>query len=213
MKTAGQLRAKVSAVVLLGLVAGCAGLGRDGRELRIPGPGQGESIAIVATTLEGVSDSAAQNIFSVSGTWIDSGAIDPRHTCKGSNISPALTLANVPTNAVSLAITLIELTNPQQPLWVVANIEPSQTVVQEGGLPAGAIVGASFNGDKITDGYSGPCVTDNEIHEFSLVVYALDQNLEFTPEPMSLASSQLLLQAIQSAAFNSAETRFFVQNP
>jgi hypothetical protein len=45
------------------------------------------------------------------------------------------------------------------------------------------------------------------------VVYALDQVLEFAPEPMSLASSKLLLQAIQGSAFESAETRFFVQNP
>lgn len=208
-----KMLAKVGAAMMFCVAAGCAGLGRDGRELRIPEPGQGESIAIVATTVEGASDSVAENVFSVSGTWIASGAIDPRHTCKGAGISPALTFANVPTNAVSLAITLIELANPQQPLWVVANIDPSQNSIQEGGLPAGAIVGASFNGDKITDGYSGPCVSDSEIHEFSLVVYALDQTLEFMPESMSLASSQLLVQAIQSAAFNSAETRFFVQNP
>ena len=96
---------------------------------------------------------------------------------------------------------------------MVANIDPTFSTIQEGGLPSGAIVGAAFNGDKIIDGYSGPCVTDSEIHEFVLVVYALEQVLEFVPEPMSLASSKLLLQAIQGSAFDSAETRFFVQNP
>jgi phosphatidylethanolamine-binding protein (PEBP) family uncharacterized protein len=119
----------------------------------------------------------------------------------------------VPAGTVSLAISLTEIANPDQPLWVVANINPTLSTIQEGGLPSSAIVGAAFNGDKIIDGYSGPCVTDSEIHEFVLVVYALEQVLEFAPEPMSLASSKLLLQAIQGSAFESAETRFFVQNP
>lgn len=151
--------------------------------------------------------------FSVSGTWLDSGSLDPRHTCLGSNVSPALTIQNVPAGAQSLAISLTETTNPDQPLWVVANLNPASLTIQEGGLPTGAIVGAAFNGDKIVDGYSGPCITDGEIHEFVLVVYAVDQIIEFEPETQSLASSKLLLNAIQASAFNSAETRFFVQNP
>ncbi|MDA0285886.1 MAG: YbhB/YbcL family Raf kinase inhibitor-like protein [Actinobacteria bacterium] len=200
-------------IVLAIVLTACS---RDGRELREAGPGQGESVAIITTTLETVvaeQDPAMQNVFSVSGTWLANGALDPRHTCLGSNISPALVIENTPAEAKSLAMTLIAVDNPQQPLWVVANLDPTLKVIQEGGVPTGAIVGAAFNGDKIVDGYSGPCPIDNEIHEFLLVVYAIDQQLEFTPEPQSLASSQLLVQAIQSAAFDSAETRFFVQNP
>ncbi|MFM8688783.1 MAG: hypothetical protein ACKODR_08500, partial [Acidimicrobiaceae bacterium] len=108
---------------------------------------------------------------------------------------------------------LIEITLPDQPLVVVANLTPESTVVQECGLPAGAIVGATLSGNKIVDGYNGPCITDSEIHEFVLVVYAVDQMIEFVPEPQSLESSKLLINAIQAAAFDSAETRFFVQNP
>lgn len=187
---------------------------RDGRVLRESGPGQGESIAIVATTESSIAGSdTATSTFAVSGTWLASGTLDPRHTCFGSNISPALTLANVPAGTQSLAISLYETTNPDQPLWVVANIDPSTTVIQEGGTPSGAIVGAAFNGDKIMDGYSGPCVTDSELHEFVLTIYALGQMLEFEPETLSLSSSKLLLDAIRGAAFDSAESRFFVQNP
>lgn len=196
------------AVALTCFLGACS---RDGRVLKESGPGQGESIAIVATTVELAT--AEQNIFSVAGTWIASGAIDPRHTCNGSNTSPALTITNVPSQAVSLGIVLVEVAKPDQPLWVVANIDPTLTSIQEGGVPTGAIVGAAFNGDKIVDGYSGPCVTDSEIHEFVLSVFALNQTIEFVPEPMSLASSKLLVQAIQSSAINFAETRFFVQNP
>ena len=196
----------------LGFVSACS---RDGRVLRESGPGQGESIAIVTTLAPTASDASAvaPNLFSVSGTWVDSGSLDPRHTCLGSNVSPALTISNVPAGAQSLAISLSETTSPDQPLWVVANLTPESTVIQEGGLPAGAIVGAAFNGNKIVDGYNGPCITDSEIHEFVLVVYAVDQMIEFVPEPQSLESSKLLLNAIQAAAFDSAETRFFVQNP
>ncbi len=187
---------------------------RDGRTLRESGPGQGESIAIVTTIETTIHDpNLTSDFFSVSGTWLESGSLDPRHTCLGSNISPALLIENVPAETKSLALTLIAIDNPLQPLWVVANLDPTLQVIQEGGLPSGAIVGAAFNGDKIVDGYSGPCPKDNRIHEFLLVVYATDQQLEFTPQPQSLESSQLLEQAIRSAAFDSAETRFFVQNP
>jgi Raf kinase inhibitor-like YbhB/YbcL family protein len=198
-------------ILLGGSLFACS---RDGRVLRESGPGQGESIAIVATTESSIAGSdTATSTFAVSGTWLASGTLDPRHTCFGSNISPALTLANVPAGTQSLAISLYETTNPDQPLWVVANIDPSTTVIQEGGTPSGAIVGAAFNGDKIMDGYSGPCVTDSELHEFVLTIYALGQMLEFEPETLSLSSSKLLLDAIRGAAFDSAESRFFVQNP
>jgi len=196
-------------IACLGLFSACS---RDGRVLRESGPAQGESIAIVTPT-DSDPNATTANLFSVSGTWVDSGSLDPRHTCLGSNVSPALTISNVPAGAQSLAISLNETTNPDQPLWVVANLAPESTVIQEGGLPASAIVGAAFNGDRIVDGYNGPCITDSEIHEFVLVVYAVDQMIEFVPEPQSLESSKLLLNAIQASAFDSAETRFFVQNP
>lgn len=199
-------------ITLVSITTACS---RDGRVLRESGPGQGESVALVTTIETTIADpnAVASDLFSVSGTWLDSGSLDPRHTCLGSNVSPALTIQNVPAGAQSLAISLTETTNPDQPLWVVANLNPASLTIQEGGLPTGAIVGAAFNGDKIVDGYSGPCITDGEIHEFVLVVYAVDQIIEFEPETQSLASSKLLLNAIQASAFNSAETRFFVQNP
>lgn len=188
----------------------------DGRELRAPGVGQGESIAIVETTAEttpGAQDTSLQAIFTVTGTWLDGGAIDTRHTCSGANISPSLQISNAPVDAASLAITLIDLAAPEKPLWLLANISPSETSIQEGGLPAGAIIGATANGTKINSGYSGPCGTGNEMHEYLLVVYALDQMLEFDPDPKSLSDSRLLYEAIQSSAFDSAETRFFAQTP
>ncbi|NQV96478.1 MAG: YbhB/YbcL family Raf kinase inhibitor-like protein [Acidimicrobiaceae bacterium] len=198
---------------LIALSTGTIACSRDGRVLREAGPGQGESIAIVTTTIEvAETEQVAQTpIFSVSGTWIDGGAIDPRHTCFGANISPALKISNMPSNAASLAITLVDLADPEKPLWVVANIAPTETIIQEGGVPAGAIVGASSIGAKIVKGYSGPCPIGNELGEYSLVVYALDQMLEFVPGPKSLDDSRLLLDAIRGGAFKSTETRFFSQ--
>ncbi len=188
----------------------------DGRELRAPGAGQGESIEIVETTVETTpagQDADLQTIFAVAGTWLDGGAIDSRHTCNGTNISPSLEISNTPIDAESLAITLIDLTAPENPLWVMANISPNETSIQEGGVPADAIVGATTNGSKITSGYSGPCDTKNEMREYLLVVYALDQMLEFEPDPKSLDDSRLLYEAIQASAFDSAETRFYAQTP
>ncbi|CAB4537057.1 unannotated protein [freshwater metagenome] len=188
----------------------------DGRELRAPGSGQGESIEIVETTVEttpAAQDSSLQAIFTVTGTWLDGGAIDSRHTCDGANISPSLEISNTSIDAKSLAITLIDLAAPEKPLWVMANISPNETSIQEGGIPDGAIVGATTNGSKINSGYSGPCATGGEMHEYLLVAYALDQMLEFEPDPKSLTDSRLLYEAIQSSAFDSAETRFYAQTP
>ena len=186
----------------------------DGRELRAPGSGQGESIEIVETTAEttlDAQDSSLQEIFTVTGTWLDGGAIDSRHTCDVANISPSLEISNTSVEAESLAITLIDLAAPEKPLWMMANISPDETSIKEGGIPAAAIVGATTNGTKITSGYSGPCATGGEMHEYLLVVYALDQMLEFEPDPKSLNDSRLLYEAIQASAFDSAETRFFAQ--
>lgn len=188
----------------------------DGRELRAPGAGQGESIEIVETTAETTpvaQDSSFQTIFTVTGTWLDGGAIDSRHTCNGANISPSLEISNTSIDAESLAITLIDLAAPEKPLWVMANISPDETSIQEGGIPDDAIVGATTNGTKVNSGYSGPCTTGGEMHEYLLVVYALDQMLEFEPDPKSLTDSRLLFESIQASAFDSAETRFYAQTP
>ena len=208
---------KPVAILLVCLAtAAIASCSTDGRELRAPGAGQGESIEIVETTVEATpadQDMSLQTIFTVSGTWLDGGAIDSRHTCNGANISPSLEILNAPVDAESLAITLIDLAAPENPLWVMANISPDETSIQEGGIPADAIVGATTNGSKIKTGYSGPCDTENEMREYLLVVYALDQMLEFEPDPKSLNDSRLLYEAIQASAFDSAETRFFAQTP
>ena len=212
-----QLASRRGAIFLLCVttvaIASCS---TDGRELRAPGAGQGESIEIVETTVEttpATQDSSLQAIFTVTSTWLDGGAIDSRHTCSGANISPSLEISNAPVDAESLAITLIDLAAPENPLWVMANISPDETSIQEGGIPADAIVGATTNGSKITSGYSGPCDTKSEMHEYLLVVYALDQMLEFEPDPKSLNDSRLLYEAIQASAFDSAETRYFAQTP
>ena len=115
------------AFALIALVSMATACSRDGRVLRESGPGQGESIAIVTTIETTIADpnAVASDLFSVSGTWLDSGSLDPRHTCLGSNVSPALTISNVPAGAQSLALSLTETTNPDQPLWVVANLNPT----------------------------------------------------------------------------------------
>jgi Raf kinase inhibitor-like YbhB/YbcL family protein len=212
-----QLARSRGAILLLCLttvtVTACS---TDGRELRAPGAGQGESIEIVETTAETTpvaQDSSFQTIFTVTGTWLDGGAIDSRHTCNGANISPSLEISNTSIDAESLAITLIDLAAPEKPLWVMANISPDETSIQEGGIPDDAIIGATTNGTKVNSGYSGPCTTGGEMHEYLLVVYALDQMLEFEPDPKSLTDSRLLFESIQASAFDSAETRFYAQTP
>lgn len=107
--------------------------------------------------------------------WPDDAAVPARHTCDGDDVSPALTWANVPSEAVELAITVTDLDAPDFVHWIVYGIAVETTGLAEATVPDGASVWP--NGSGGTD-YVGPCPPDGEEHRYLVTIHALNQQLE-----------------------------------
>jgi len=115
-----------------------------------------------------------------SPAFVHEGRIPPRYTCDGPNICPPLKIAGVPQEARSLVLIMDDPDVPKHlradgmwDHWVVFNIEPSLTVIEEGQEPEGT-PGVGTGGNLK---YYGPCPPDRE-HRYFFKLYALDTKLD-----------------------------------
>ena len=106
------------------------------------------------------------------------GPIPAKYTCDGENINPPLEISQVPDEAKSLVL-IMDDPDAVKPAgkvwdhWIVYNIPPSVSVINEGEEPAGTHgKGTGGNSD-----YYGPCPPDGE-HRYFFKVYALDIELD-----------------------------------
>lgn len=171
----------------------------DGRTLRDPPPGfQGVSISTTTTIEPGLDtpdadkgagadepgfDSfdtaetsatlpipALDDTGAVTAPWIDGGAIDPRFSCEGLNVSPALSWPAAPLGTAEIAITLEDLDAPTFVHWIVAGISPDIVALAEAQVPIGAYEATNGLGNI---GYTGPCPPAGEEHFYVLTVHYL----------------------------------------
>ena len=188
------LRAAVGAAIpLCLLLASCST--DDGRTMKPPGAGQTESVAPATTTIE------AGSPILLTVPWKEGGAIDPRFTCDGNNVSPALSWSGGPEETSAWAVILTDLDAPEFAHWTVTNIDAATTSLVEGQVPDLAVVG--MNNDAKPD-WTGPCPPDGSTHRYSLSVYALGQVLE----AQSGDPSASMRAAIESAALEVATSEF-----
>jgi hypothetical protein len=115
------------------------------------------------------------------------GTISPTYTCDGENISPPLAIADVPSDAKSLALVIDDpdAVKPAGKVWdhlVVWNIPRTTVEIPEGQEPPG-IVGQGTS----KRGYQGPCPPDGE-HRYYFKLYALDTMLDL---PASSSKAEL----------------------
>jgi Raf kinase inhibitor-like YbhB/YbcL family protein len=109
------------------------------------------------------------------------------HTCEGADRAPALTFANVPAAAKSLALIVDDpdAPDPKAPKttwvhWVAYNLPASAKGLPEGGkLPAGSLEGVN---DWKHAGWNGPCPPIGR-HRYVFKLYALDQALPDLKKP------------------------------
>ncbi len=102
------------------------------------------------------------------------GMIPSRYTCDGRDMTPPLRFEDLPKGAASLALVLDD---PDAPMgtfdhWVVWNIPPGTTSVEEGREPQGVQGRTSFG----RMGYGGPC-PPRGVHRYFFKLYALDAML------------------------------------
>lgn len=102
--------------------------------------------------------------------WREGGAIDPRFTCDGLNLAPALSWSAAPVGTVEIAITMVDLDAPLFAHWVIAGLAPTTIALDEGTVPLGAY--EALNG--LSDiGYTGPCPPAGTTHDYVVAVHYL----------------------------------------
>lgn len=105
--------------------------------------------------------------------------IPAQYSCDGVNINPPLTIAEVPPEALSLALVMEDPDAPKGTFthWVVWNLSTDITEIKEGELPPEAVQGSNDFGDAV---YGGPCPPTGE-HHYVFIIYALRENLSLAP--------------------------------
>jgi Raf kinase inhibitor-like YbhB/YbcL family protein len=132
--------------------------------------------------------------------------IPAKYTCDGINISPPLSWSGIPTNTQSLALVVED---PDVPVgmwdhWVVYNIDPSITNVDEGGASLANFAQGLNTGGEI--GYHGICPPDRE-HRYYFRLYALDSVINGLSNPtksqlITAMQGHILGEAVLMARYN-----------
>jgi len=142
----------------------------------------------------------------VSAAFAHQGAIPPRYTCDGADVSPPLAWSGVPQGARSLALIVDDpdAPDPAAPTmtwvhWLLYNIPAQAAGLGEAArsLPAGTLEGLN---DWKRTGYGGPCPPVGR-HRYFFKLYALDTLLPDLRRPRKAA----LEKAMQGHVIATAE--------
>ncbi|MBS3101421.1 YbhB/YbcL family Raf kinase inhibitor-like protein [Candidatus Woesearchaeota archaeon] len=122
-----------------------------------------------------------------SPAFAHNGAVPSEFTCDSSDVSPPLTISDVPSNAKSLVLIMDD---PDAPVgtwdhWIVFNIPPSAKEIAKGTEPKGTAGKNSWG----RTGYGGPCPPSGT-HRYFFKLYALDTQLNL---PEGSAKKDLLV--------------------
>ena len=130
------------------------------------------STTVLATVGVGGGGTVAPlvSLLTVTAPWRDGAPIDPRYTCKGANVSPAVSWSAAPQGTKEIAITLIDQ-DASFDHWTMAGIKPAITSLAENTPPEGAV--AAQNGSGVS-GYIGPCPPAGTTHTYRITVHYLD---------------------------------------
>ncbi|MEY4340387.1 MAG: hypothetical protein RLZ14_2237 [Actinomycetota bacterium] len=172
-----------------------AGCRSDGRVLRDPKPDQTQSISTTAastlpvvvepgdssgsqapTSAASTAPTAPPATFTVTAPWADNAVIDPRYTCDGPNVAPALSWSPAPAGTAEIAITLVDNDAPEFVHWVMAGIDPTAVSLAEATVPLGAYQAMNGAGQI---GYFGPCAPAGSQHHYVVTVHYLGAALGF----------------------------------
>lgn len=189
----------------------------DGRTLREPRPDQNVSISTVAesSTTDAFTDGgtldsalvddtadgtlpASDAQLSVTAPWVEGAAIDPKYTCDGDNVSPALSWSPAPTGTTSIAISMADLDAPTFGHWVISGLGAGDIALAEDTVPVGAVEATNGAGSL---GYTGPCPPAGSTHHYTITVHYLGDVVNLTDG----ATVSEMLGAINAAELATAE--------
>lgn len=108
--------------------------------------------------------------------------IPQKFTCQGENTNPKLVFRDIPKGTKSLVLHIDDPDSPSGAFthWLVINISPETTEIEENSVPKGATEGKNSAGQI---GYMGPCPMHGE-HRYIFNLYALNTvlNLHHSPD-------------------------------
>jgi Raf kinase inhibitor-like YbhB/YbcL family protein len=134
--------------------------------------------------------------------------IPDRYACLGINISPELQINNTPTGTQSLALIMDDpdakaVAGYTWVHWLLWNISPSITVIQQNSVPANTIRGRNSWGDTE---YGGPCPPEGRDHLYFFKLYALDINITISSTDvdglMAAMGSHIIDQAVLTGRYS-----------
>jgi Raf kinase inhibitor-like YbhB/YbcL family protein len=110
-----------------------------------------------------------------SSAFQEGASIPSKFSCDGSNTSPPLQIAKVPSGAKSLVLIVDDPDAPSGLFthWAVWNVSPQINAIAEGSAPKG-VRGTNDFGKS---GYGGPCPPSGT-HRYYFKIFALDRELD-----------------------------------
>jgi Raf kinase inhibitor-like YbhB/YbcL family protein len=129
------------------------------------------ALTLVSCGTAGQGAPVAPRTMSVSSVAFIASVLPQRYTCHGAGINPPLDWSGAPTGTKSFALVVDDSSAPITPdiYWLVFDIGPGTTDIQEDSLPTGARQALNSAG---TPGYDAPCPTHS--HSYRFTVYALN---------------------------------------
>ncbi len=138
----------------------------------------GLALALLAVTgcgTAGYGAPVAPSPMSINSEAFIAGTLPARYTCHGAKINPPLNWSGAPPGTKSLALIVDDSSAPITPFiyWLVFDINPGATDIQERSLPTGARQ-ALNSADTAT--YDAPCPNGYR-HSYRFTIYALRTTL------------------------------------
>src|SRR4029077_2479117 len=106
----------------------------------------------------------------------EGGNIPSKFTCDGADANPPLRFEGMPAEAKRLAL-IVDDADALGGLftrWLILNIDPTTTTVEENSAPANGVQGKNDFGKS---GYGGPCPPSGT-HRYFFKIFALDRQLD-----------------------------------
>ncbi len=124
------------------------------------------------------------------------GNIPSRFSCEGENISPAISIRDMPPQAQSMAIIVEDPDAPTGTVthWIAWDMDPSGMIAEQ------SSAGTQGKNTKGNNGYMGPCPPSGT-HHYHFKVFALDQKLGLPAG----STKEALEQAMQDHIIGSGE--------
>ncbi len=132
-------------------------------------------LTLVGCGTGGSGAAVAPSPMSISSEAFTQGVLAQRYTCQGAGVNPPLNWSGAPPGTKSLALVVDDSSAPITPYiyWLVFDIGPGTTDIQENSLPTGARQAMNSAG---TATYHAPCPVGHA-HSYRFTVYALRSEL------------------------------------